>query len=509
MPRSGHRRQPNRTKSPDRYTHCRRLAKDMSPLLFNVSPPAYPLPYVGAVHIVETPYGRGLAVSRSVEVGECLMILRPAVFADVSEVFRRFPDCRVDACGDAFGRSALEIAAEEVLQEKMEHVIKKADFGSKDDIRRSAAVLSLRGNGNGEDKSFRWPGRVTQEILLETGKIPSGAPSHPDTMQSELLAITRRNVFGPEFHPYSRMMTACGLFRSSETYPRILSHYPLAAMINHGCSPNAARFFRSDAGGEIMVVHAARNIEEGEEIFWSYVPVASGKKERDAALSSHDFVCDCRRCREELKAGHLADELQSAAEGDPAGDDDTAADEVEELLEKIKIYDNSTSPSLNPPTMDFESARTTLYKMEALLLRASGPLRLYLQAGMYKNFIECFNRMLETSGDDDTINSGARTIVLRSAAGMHLALHTVHPGSTEHLAVLHLCYDLVGIEHCKNPTERSQKKVRFWTEQLKKAHIARYGRLGNNLDSIRMAMKHTKGILRDKDGWKKATYKFI
>jgi hypothetical protein len=52
-------------------------------------------------------------------------------------------------------------------------------------------------------------------------------------------------------------------------------------------------------------------------------------------------------------------------------------------------------------------------------------------------------------------------------------------------------------------------KVRFWTEQLKKAHIVRYGFMGEDVECIRKVLMHTKKILRQKDGFLNVSYNFL
>ena len=51
--------------------------------------------------------------------------------------------------------------------------------------------------------------------------------------------------------------------------------------------------------------------------------------------------------------------------------------------------------------------------------------------------------------------------------------------------------------------------VRFWTEQLKRAILTRYGPVGNNVGVVRQLLHHTKQVVRNKDGIEHAMYKFI
>eukprot|EP00980_Cylindrotheca_fusiformis_P010863 scaffold2462_cov127-Cylindrotheca_fusiformis.AAC.20 len=99
---------------------------------------------------------------------------------------------------------------------------------------------------------------------------------------------------------------------SSYTPPHILGIFPLAAMLNHSCSPNAVRSY---ANG-IMIVHSASPISAGSEVSWSYIPPTQVFAERRRALKrKHGFVCKCDRCTleaKELRKDILPSNIQSA-----------------------------------------------------------------------------------------------------------------------------------------------------------------------------------------------------
>lgn len=70
--------------------------------------------------------------------------------------------------------------------------------------------------------------------------------------------------------------------------------YPLAALINHSCSPNCCQTFCT--GGAIEV-RAMRDIEEGEEATISYVDVAQHMSIRKQELLTRFlFDCTCKSC---------------------------------------------------------------------------------------------------------------------------------------------------------------------------------------------------------------------
>ena len=51
------------------------------------------------------------------------------------------------------------------------------------------------------------------------------------------------------------------------------------------------------------VIYATRDIEEGEEITVSYVPLLKTTNERQARLAQYGFICDCSACSDESGEG--------------------------------------------------------------------------------------------------------------------------------------------------------------------------------------------------------------
>jgi hypothetical protein len=51
-------------------------------------------------------------------------------------------------------------------------------------------------------------------------------------------------------------------------------------------------------------------------------------------------------------------------------------------------------------------------------------------------------------------------------------------------------------------------KVRFWADQLKRAHMIRYGGLGQDVQVVRRVLQHSRTVLRQKNGWKTVDYAF-
>ncbi|XP_076941726.1 methyltransferase FGSG_00040-like [Bidens hawaiensis] len=67
----------------------------------------------------------------------------------------------------------------------------------------------------------------------------------------------------------------------------------LASFINHSCNPNAKRFHI----GDHVIVHASRDIKEGEEITLGYFDVFAPLKTRKEMGKNWGFDCQCKRCK--------------------------------------------------------------------------------------------------------------------------------------------------------------------------------------------------------------------
>ncbi|PSN70819.1 SET domain-containing protein [Corynespora cassiicola Philippines] len=70
--------------------------------------------------------------------------------------------------------------------------------------------------------------------------------------------------------------------------------FPKIARINHSCRPSASYSWSEKLGKR--VVYANRRIEEGEEIFVSYIPLLRTYEERQKRLDQYGFKCSCEAC---------------------------------------------------------------------------------------------------------------------------------------------------------------------------------------------------------------------
>ena len=409
---------------------------DLSELLFSEMPPTVASPIVGAVAISTSSvvHGRGLLATRAISVGECLFVTPPTVSAPLKDVLRL---CHA---------SSLEQVAETILLKHMKRALRSKSK------QQAASFMSLTTGGKQNDIVFPSNDECLQYCLGQT------EPSHvwwKEPISDEtLLEIARHNAFGPDFHNYAQMEANI----SSNTYKRILGLYPLAAIINHSCQPNAVRVF----SGELMIVHACAAIKEGEEIVWSYIPPTQSFLTRQALLlGKFDFTCQCKRCSAEGELGSLNDQL------------DAHLGEV------------------NQPNMRW--SRRNVEPLVKLLEQALVPLPSEVRHFLRTSYLNVYLNYINASLLHDKVyDKEVSNLTLQ----LHLALSVSHNACTEHLSILHLGYDMAA-----NKT--------FWIDQLKRAHMTRYGPMRQDLELVRRSMQHTKGILRNLEGMQRRQWGFL
>lgn len=72
--------------------------------------------------------------------------------------------------------------------------------------------------------------------------------------------------------------------------------FPLTAIMNHECTPNASHYFEN---GRLAVVRAARDIPKGAEITTTYTKILWSNLTRGIFLKmTKYFVCNCDRCND-------------------------------------------------------------------------------------------------------------------------------------------------------------------------------------------------------------------
>lgn len=468
--------------------------RDVSPLLFDDDGRRLPfsLPYIGPISIsTSVVHGRGLVASRDIEAGECLFITRPVLSANVPqsrECFNRHSRCPTRYEPSYAGE--LEGYAEDTLLDELtclSNILEDEELQTSENLDMARRIFgAFRAQMSSSDSA---PAVHEMDVLLATGDHPVNLDTSEHYIEDEeALGIIRRNAFGPDFHNFDAIAR-----RWTQTWPqeecfynRILGVYPLAAMINHSCCPNAIRVFgtvpKSEigttvideecTGKDVMIVHASTKISRGEEIVWSYIPPCGPVQRRRHMLKKYGFVCECTRCAKELE---VADKLIPTLE---------TPDDQKPLIERIEL-------ALSNSGMPNECQRL-------------------LRVGYSTMYIDYFNAALRNMPNK---NERGVSDLLKLATQLHFSFVQCNNACTEHISILHLCYELVSITHmnAKDGGERTKTTnlIRFWTEQLKRAHMVRYGELGHNLELVRKAMKHTQLVLRSDGGFFRVGCKFI
>lgn len=106
-----------------------------------------------------------------------------------------------------------------------------------------------------------------------------------DTFQGQ--AVVDYNCFGsPDVRSVGDVVPEKDPLRSTGIWIQ-------ASYMNHSCDPNAARAFI----GDLMIVHANRDIAKDEEIYISYIlPDVDYQKTKRKLMSGWGFQCDCKIC---------------------------------------------------------------------------------------------------------------------------------------------------------------------------------------------------------------------
>ncbi|CAB9528449.1 Protein msta, isoform [Seminavis robusta] len=466
--------------------------------------------FVGPLEVTSSgvAHGLGVVARRDIQAGECLFVTRAVVSADVKLVFEewksRFTDNNATKGDNNIGtpQTLLEEVTEQVLVKAMRQKIQSQDDSDKAIVQSFLLQLSEGEESTARnipvptDPSSFVPALVARQSFSSTTAASPLFNIDTDISDTKLLEIIRRNAFGPDFASYQSVEAQWaqslddGTERPSPS--RLLGLYPLAAMINHSCTPNAVRVF---VDGDWMVVHASSNIPKGKEIGWSYLPPILSYPSRKKQLEErHGFVCHCARCINEKEACSTRD--------------------IFDLPESLNPFQKSGSILATSGKEARQQLTKDLLAWEERTFAANGlsnETRRYWKMGNASLYIHYLNAVLMDIPQDNPEQAAkTRAICLMKGMDLHFCFVSCHYACTEHLSIMHLCYELVAIMHSRSPDpSKTLPKVQFWTEQLKRAHLIRYGSLGSNVDRIRAVMKHTQVVLRNHNGLDKVPYDFI
>lgn len=470
---------------------------DVSPLLFDTKKFPFALPFIGPISLAErgeiadeeggytVSHGRGLIATRDVSMGECLFVIPSIVSADAAEVRKRY----LQESSGGYEVDLEEITEDHLIEtvQSLCEILNDEEIQPKENVDRARRLLgAFTAQMSSEELPKREDSHEWMDILLANDSSPIDSKDNANLDKDTIIKIIRKNAFGPDYHNYANIEECWTTKGNTEScYKRLLGVYPLSAMINHSCSPNAIRVFgripslnskteiseiENVQGREVMIVHANANIPKGSEITWSYLPPSTPfAARREMLRSRYGFTCRCNRCINEETALNLPEykALWALADGywslRDVNQDDQEGSTMISLVQSIEKIFSSTKQISN------ESQR-------------------YLRVGYSGLYMEFINAGLSLE-NDESINQ-----TLQMATQLHFSFVSCNNASTEHLSILHLCYDLSTLLRTRamkgsspDATARTMSRVRFWTEQIKKAHMVRYGDLGEDVENVRVS----------------------
>ncbi|KAF2870480.1 hypothetical protein BDV95DRAFT_629145 [Massariosphaeria phaeospora] len=97
------------------------------------------------------------------------------------------------------------------------------------------------------------------------------------------------------------------IFRSNAyNTDQAISLFPKVARINHSCRPNVGYAWSERL--DKQVVTALRPIDQGEEIFVSYIPLLHSREDRQKRLDQYGFKCTCEVCAQDTAGLQASDQ---------------------------------------------------------------------------------------------------------------------------------------------------------------------------------------------------------
>ena len=208
----------------------------------------------------------------------------------------------------------------------------------------------------------------------------------------------------------------------------------------------------------------------------------------------HRFVCMCNKCS--LESKHLKRDILPLTLR-------KSIDESSVWNARLLDVENCDEDTKRMLCTTFLSMEETVFASASLSTDVKHMLRTDF-TNFHFNFFNC---MLSSLGQCSQVRNG-QDMILKVATHLHFSFVFSNHASTEHLSLLHLCYDLANSIHRNNDDKsKSIVKVRFWTEQMKRVHQTRYGKMGNDVEKMRRLLVHTKSVLRQRDGM--AAFNFL
>jgi len=198
----------------------------------------------------------------------------------------------------------------------------------------------------------------------------------------------------------------------------------MPSYINHSCWPNSVRSFL----GDLLIVRAARDIPEGEEITMTYFDNESGvQKRQKASYSGWGFNCECTLCEiETAESQEVQDKRQ----------------ELMEKASKFKIYleqpVKKTNSGIAPMMALIKGIEATYTKPEFIhprvqLLSPTNILQTFLVRAERPPDVSLFAKHMLNGLGFKITTKGGKAVIERYGymcyPVMHLFLHVITAGA--------------------------------------------------------------------------------
>ncbi|XP_076952353.1 methyltransferase FGSG_00040-like [Bidens hawaiensis] len=226
--------------------------------------------YVNSLEIKKSEIsGRGLVAAKNLEMGSLLLVTKA-----VATERGILPESKIEDLGEN-GENAQMVMWKSFVDKVVESALK---------CKRTKFLVSMLSVGENEgslgvpDINVFGP-ELEQDFSVLDGEIDVGgilSILDVNSLVEETFSSKFSGKNGCEYH-------GVGL-------------WVLASFINHSCNPNAKRYHI----GDHVVVHASRDIKEGEEITLGYFDVFTPLKTRKEMAKNWGFDCHCKRCKFEV-----------------------------------------------------------------------------------------------------------------------------------------------------------------------------------------------------------------
>lgn len=154
-------------------------------------------------------------------------------------------------------------------------------------IMREAPVITIKPPQHSPGTTYPMPA-ISQLVHAEYERLTEAA-------KHDILDLTY-SVLPSDIQRYGNNLDILGLIFRNNAYDTgsEIGLFPKIARINHSCRPNAAYYWNEKL--KRRFVYATRDIEEGEEIFVSFISLLLTREQRQKKLARYGFTCTCPAC---------------------------------------------------------------------------------------------------------------------------------------------------------------------------------------------------------------------